>query len=155
MQDFTSISEMKVNVPDEKVLERMVIEENELRTSEWYINECNKVKHIPNGWLKVTDDLQEDLVKRYGYTYPSLSFSIALYMLRNARSIYPDNHIFVDVPIYVRENTARVGTLQEQQDIPDVCLYDIDGNESSLYKILLSSQNSDQRPVLLLAGNRT
>ena len=144
---------MRFKVPDEKTLVDMIIEENALRTSEEYLNDCNAVKHIPNGWLDVTDKLQSDLVQRYGYKYPSLDFSITLYMLRNARSVYPDNPVFTDVPIYVRENTADIGTLQKQQHIPDVCIYNIDGYETSLHKIL--HESSDDRKVLLLAGSRT
>ena len=111
-----------IKYPTEKLLEILVQEEEELRQSEWYRQECTRVKDVPNGWLEVTAKMQKDLVRKHGFE-DEISCDIACNMLRRARYIYPDNKIFWEVPVYVRNNLAKPGDLKEGDLVPNIKIY--------------------------------
>lgn len=98
----------------EKDLEILAREENSLRLSDWYIEECNKVKHITNGWMDITNQLQQNLVSKY---YKE-NIDAIVYLLREAHNIYPNNSFFKE-RIQVKYNKARIGELKIGDKIPD------------------------------------
>ena len=46
--------------------------EEEIRFSQEYLSKCSEVARIPNAWLDVTNNMQKELVKEFGYK-PSMS----------------------------------------------------------------------------------
>lgn len=135
MSDPPDKKGFRIRVPTEAELEKLVIEEEKIRMSVEYQEACSKASSIPNGWLQVTADMQMNLVKRFGFD-DNLSSSIACNMLRRARYLYPDNKIFKEVPVYVRENKANMGTLKEGDEIPNINIHTIDGKEIKLHDII-------------------
>lgn len=116
---------MSIKIPSEKCLEDMIIDEENIRMSEEYRNRCDNKKHIVNGWLDVTAEIQNEIVQKYGFV-DDISKDIAVNMLRRARYIYPNNEIFRKTPVYVRENKARKGSYKKGDSVVDITLYDID-----------------------------
>jgi hypothetical protein len=104
------------NIPVE-ILEKMSLEEEEMRRSEWYINECNRCKNITNGWIALTEEGQQKIVSKY---FPNNDFyqEIALRQLRKAHHIYPENQIFRN-RLQVRYNRARKGELKNGDNVPE------------------------------------
>lgn len=100
-----------------EILEKMSLEEDEMRRSEWYINECNARKYIPNGWVDLTAEVQQKIVSKY---FPDNFFiqEIALRQLRIAHHIYPDNFIFKN-RLQVKYNRARKGELKVGDKVPE------------------------------------
>jgi hypothetical protein len=134
-----SVSKPKVafsiKIPTEQTLEKMVIREEEIRMSQSYQDKCTEVKDIPNGWLQVTEKMQEDLVTSFGFT-DNLSCSVACNKLRTARYIYPDNKIFTQVPVYVRENKANVGHLVNGDKAPNIQVHTVNNEKIMLHDLL-------------------
>ena len=64
--------------------------EEEVRFSQEYLSKCSEVSHIPNAWLEVTNNMQKELVKEFGYT-DELSNTLAVNVIRKALNIYPDD----------------------------------------------------------------
>jgi hypothetical protein len=109
-----------IDLISEQDLEKLAREENSLRLSDWYIEECNKVKHVVNGWMDVTNHLQEKLVSKY---YKE-NIDAIVYLLREAHNFYPDNFFFKE-RIQVKFNKARLGELKIGDKIPDFMYYKI------------------------------
>jgi hypothetical protein len=119
---------------NEKLLEKIILEEEQIRMSKEYQDACTQVKNIPNGWLQVTAKMQRDLVKKHGFD-DDISCNIAVNTLRRARYIYPNNPIF-KTPVYVRENKARVGELKEGDSIVNVELFQLNKDKVNLQKVI-------------------
>jgi hypothetical protein len=140
---------LKIKIPNEQTLEKMIIEEEQIRNSKEYIDKCTEVKDIPNGWLTVTGQMQTDLVKRYGFT-DEMSCDVALNRLRRASTIYPNNKIFKEVPVYIRNNKAQEGYLKEGDIAPNIILHTIDTNKIELKDLL-----QDNKITLLIGSSLT
>jgi hypothetical protein len=123
----------KLVEPNEQILEKMVMREEEIRMSQEYKQACTNVKDIPNGWLNVTKDVQVQVAKEFGFT-DEINCEIACNRLRRAQYIYPNNKIFTSGPVYVRQNKARVGDLKEGDKLPNTTIYD-GINEHNLHDI--------------------
>lgn len=136
-----------IKIPTEKQLELFIRDEEKIRMSKEYSDQCTSVKDIPNGWLKVSEQVQIDIVKKYGFT-DSISCDIACNKLRRAQYLYPDNPVF-KTPVYVRENKACVGTLKEGDSAPDVTLYKRSGESIKLHQIFSDKVN------VIFAGSHT
>ena len=104
----------------EETLELMAQMEEFIRMSQEYQNECTKVKDIPDGWLTVTANVQKKVANHFGFT-DEINNEIARNDLRRAHITYPNNQIFKQ-SIYVRNNKANIGTLHENDIIPDISL---------------------------------
>jgi hypothetical protein len=120
-----------LKLPNEKMLELMIIEEERRRMSIEYQTDCTRVKDIPNGWLDVTAQMQKDVVASFGIT-DKMSSDITCNMMRRAHIIYPENEIFRTVPLQVRNNKATLGNLKvndQIDDILDTIVYDLNNNE--------------------------
>lgn len=142
-----------INRPSESLLETMVKAEADMRKSKEYIDRCDEVANISDGWLKITSDMQRELVEKFAKENNfnnEISIELALQDLRTAHIKYPDNRIFREIPVYVRENKAKQGNLKEEDSIIDVELYNINGN-----KIRLSELLDNSKPNLIFAGSHT
>lgn len=124
-----------IKFPTEKCLELMVYEEEKIRMSTEYQDECTKVKNIVNGWLDVSADVQKRVANKFGFI-DNISCDIAVNMLRRARYIYPNNNIFKTVPVYVRQNKANEGIYKVGDDIDDVLLYSINKDPVNFKNLL-------------------
>ncbi len=125
----------EIKIPTESTLELMIQEEEKIRMSKEYHNECTKVKNIPNGWLEVSKKIQKDVVKKFGYE-STIDCDIACNMLRRARYLYPNNQIFKTVPVYVRENKANIGSLNVNDKYPDIVLFNTMNKEINMSDII-------------------
>lgn len=113
----------------------MVQEEETIRMSKEYQQECTKVKNIINGWLDVSAKVQQQVAAKFGFT-DEISNDIAVNMLRRARYLYPNNEIFKTVPVYVRENKANIGKFNIGDQIENIKLFDIQENQINFDNIL-------------------
>jgi hypothetical protein len=110
---MADLNQFVVPVP---ILEKMVHEEEEMRRSEWYIDECNRRKNIPNGWIALTDEGQRRIAKKYFDN--DFEFEMGLRQLRSAHHFYPENQIFKN-RLQVKYNRARKGELKVGDTVPD------------------------------------
>src|SRR3990172_1947705 len=116
--------------PSEKLLEEMVKAEAEMRLSAEYLRRCDEVANEPDGWLRITGEMQEALVDRFAKEYnfdDDISKTIALQDMKTAHFKYPNNRIFKEVPVYVRENKANQGKLVEGNNFVDTQIFDRSG----------------------------
>lgn len=118
----------------EQTLEKMSQMEELIRMSQEYQNECTRVKDIPDGWLTVTEDMQKKVATEFGFDDP-INNEIACNDLRRAHITYPDNPVFKQ-SVYVRNNKANMGTLQDNDIIPNVSLHTIDNEIIDLNDLL-------------------
>lgn len=130
-EHINQCSEIKDNIkkiPDERTLEKMSIEEQRRRSSQEYIDKCTEVKDEINGWLRITAEMQEDIVTSFGYD------KSAVYYLRIATKLYPTNPIFKEV-VYVKHNKARQGEFKINDDIKNAVLHDLNNETTTLFKL--------------------
>ena len=118
----------------EQTLEKMAQMEESIRMSQEYQNECTKVKNVPNGWLTVTANVQKKVASEFGFD-DDINNEIACNDLRRAHVTHPDNPVFKQ-SIYVRNNKANLGTLNENAYVPDITLHTIDSDTINLSNIL-------------------
>lgn len=137
-----------IKFPNEKLLEKMIEEEELIRTSNDYRDKCTQVKNIPNGWLDVTANVQKNIAKKFGFT-DEISCNIACNMMRRAYLLYPDNENFKLIPTQVRCNKAKQCKYSIDDICPDIKLHDLQDNCHQLYKLF------DDRPTLIIAGSQT
>lgn len=138
-----------IKIPNENVLELMIKEEEKIRMSVDYQNLCTQVKDIPNGWLNITEKMQLELVKKYGFDDP-ISNDIACNMLRRARYIFPNNKIFTQVPVYVRCNKANKGNFIEGDIVPNILIHKKCGENIQLQNLL-----NLEKPTLIIGSSHT
>lgn len=137
-----------LKIPNEKMLEDMIEEEERIRNSDYYRNKCTEIKYIPNGWLSLTENIQRDIVKLYSFT-DEMSCNVACNMMRRAHILFPNNLKFKNIPQQVKYNKANKGKYVANDDCPNVSLYDLDGTNINLHKLM------DERPTLIFAGSQT
>ena len=136
-----------LNLDREKVL-NILHREEEIRFSKKYIQECNAVADIPNGWLDVTAKMQKKLVEEFGFIDP-IENTLAVNIIRRAYDIYPDKQIKNSV-VQFRENIANKGNYKEGDEFMNLTLHNIDGKSIYLYDILDSKKYN-----VILAGSHT
>jgi hypothetical protein len=142
-----------IKTPNEKMLEKLIIEEATIRESKEYQDKCTEVKDIPNGWLEiVTAGIQKDIAIKNGFDDP-ISCDLTVNMMRRAHILYPNNKIFTTVPIQVRNNKACRGTLKINDDLPNVALFDEFG---SIIELKDLTGNTNQNKIsIIFAGSQT
>lgn len=132
-------------VPSLEDLKNMVFRENELRlSSEWQA--CfEAAERSPNtDWLECVEKLQHQVAREFGYGLE------AVRTLRTAATLYPQDAFFRDVPLYVRYNRARDGSLAESCLVPDLDLLWPDGQARSLWNL-----GGAEVPLVLVAGSHS
>jgi hypothetical protein len=100
-----------------------------------------------SSWLTVTADLQRRVLERAGV--PSERMAAALYVLRAAAQLFPDDAELRAIPLQVRNNRACEGRLREGGQLVDLPLHHLNSGTTSLSKACAG------RPTLLVAGSFT
>jgi hypothetical protein len=137
-----------LGLPSHNDIIEIVKEEGQIRLSKDYIRKCDEVANEVNGWLRITDEMQQELVKKYGFTGPA--FHIALNMLRNAQVLYPDNPHVKDL-VYVKNNKANQGRFKSGDKLEDITLWTISGDK----QVKLFDMLSKEKPNIVLAASHT
>ena len=125
-------------IPTKEQLISISMKENDIRTSQKYIDMCSDVADEPNGWLRITSIVQEKLVEEEGFT-SELEKSIALNRLRRANILYPDEVVFKNM-IQVKNNLANKGKYIYGEVLPNLEIHMIDMTKINLYSILNKSK---------------
>ncbi len=134
-------------IPKEKLL-LMLQREEEIRMSQWYIDECTKVKDEINGWLRISSEVQQRVANEFGYE-DALANILAINLIRMASSIYPDDKRFQTTSVYVRENKAQRGKNKPGDIIPNMTIHNLDGSINNLYDLIKPNYN------LVIASSHT
>ncbi|CAB4428505.1 unnamed protein product [Rhizophagus irregularis] len=110
-------------------------------------------------WMDVTDEMQHELVREFGYS------DEAVQLLRRAPQLYPDDPEFRTTQVYVRNNIANIGNLTEGIQAPDCPLVPLEpsmftaiiGNTNTTSPALVSLRSlcKSGRPLVLLGGSYT
>ena len=135
--------------PDKDMLIKMLELEESIRMSQDYIDMCDKVKDEINGWLRISDEIQYDIAKKFGYT-SQLEQDIAVNLMRGAQNIYPDEPKFKTISVYVRNNLARQGEFNVNDVVPNITIHNEDNSPVALYDTFNKS-----KPNLLLCSSHT
>ena len=83
------MQQIKFEIPKEKLL-LMLQEEEKQRFSNEYQEKCSQVRNEPNGWLRISAELQENVAKIFGYE-DQISNLLAVDLLRRASQIYKED----------------------------------------------------------------
>ena len=75
-------------------------------------------------WLEVTAAMQERVLRESGV--PQARMAAALWLLRSAHALWPEDARFRQVSCWVRHNRARVGVLTPGCPAPDLRLHPIE-----------------------------
>jgi len=104
-----------------------------------------------SSWLEVTDALQRRVLTRAGV--PSARMTAALFLLRTATQLFPDDAELCRIPLQVRLNRATDGRLREGDALIDIPLHRLqDGASTSVVRL---SEACANLPTLLIAGSFT
>jgi len=107
---------------------------------------------LDTDWLEVTEELQRRVLHAE-VAVPPERMAAALFAMRAASQLFPDDDDVQQASLYVRHNRARFGTLQPGDALPDVPLYapEPGGAESTS----LRAACAGPAPTLLVAGSWT
>jgi hypothetical protein len=99
--------------------------------------------------LEVTEKLQRSVLKAAGVSESRMT--PALFVLRCAAQLFPDDAELRQISLYVRNNRARQGHLRPGDLPPDVALHPLAGGEgvASVSPIEICAG----QPTLLVAGS--
>jgi len=100
-------------------------------------------------WLQITAGLQERLLRDAGV--PRDRMAAALWLLRSAAQLWPEDGELRSISCWVRHNRASAGTLAPGSTPPDVPLYPIapDAASTSVHRACGGA------PTLVVAGSFT
>jgi len=127
-------------------LRKMLIRENELRLSqETQARYADAETRWDIDWMLVTEELQHQVVQEFGFQD---RMDEALYSLRCAHIIHPDQADFKTFPLYVKYNRAKDGTIVEGLPAPDTKAFTLDGKEVSLL-----DHQKDGKALVLVGGS--
>ena len=101
-------------------------------------------------WLEVTDALQQRVLTELGV--PPDRMAAALFVLRAASQLFPDDAELRQLPLYVRHNRAQLGTLRPGDALPDVPLFSPDATGAAT---TLREACDGPQPTLVVAGSWT
>ena len=132
--------------PREKLLEMLKMEEF-IRMSPEYSEECTKVKDEVNGWLRISEEVQQKVAHLYGYQ-DTLSNLLAVNYIRRAPYLFPEDVEFSQTQVYVRNNLANLGNLEIGDDFIKVPLIDLSGGKINSHHIL----NPDKYNVIIASS---
>ena len=125
-----------LRIPTKNQLLEMVKKEEEVRWSQWYQSECDRVKDQVNGWLAVSAQVQYQIAKDFGFD-TEVESDIAVNHLRRAQYLYPEEPLFQSIPVYVRNNLAKQIKYKTGESIPNIPINSLDGlNKINLFDIL-------------------
>ena len=100
-------------------------------------------------WLEVVSAMQARVVVEAGV--PSERRAAALWLMRSAASLWPDDDELRTISCWVRHNRASSGSLAVGDDAPDMPLHPIDGPTAATSLLRACAR----KPTLLVAGSFT
>jgi len=113
----------------------MLNKEEEIRNSQWYVDKCTEVSDEVNGWLRISGEVQYEVVKSFGFT-SEMNADIAVNDMRRAQYLYPDEPKFKTISVYVRNNLANRGNMKPNDCVPNFILHDLKLQQIQLNHIL-------------------
>lgn len=138
-----------INYPKKTKLIKMLQEEEDIRMSQKYIDMCDAVKDEVNGWLRISEEVQYMVAKKFGYE-TSIEQDLAVNRMRRAQYIYPEEPLFKTIPVYVRNNLARAGDYKDGDIVPHITIYDENKTKIDMHNLF-----SKDKMNLLLASSHT
>ena len=138
-----------IHYPKREKLIQMLQDEEEIRMSQGYIDMCDAVKDEVNGWLRISEEVQQSVAKKHGYM-SSIELDLAVNRMRRAQYIYPDEPLFKTIPVYVRNNVAREGDYKKGDIVPQIMIHDENKAPVDLYSLF-----SKDKINLLMASSHT
>lgn len=136
-----------LNLPSPNDILELVKKESIIRLSPEYIKACDDVCNEVNGWLRVTSEMQESLVKNAGFI--GIGSEIAINMLRRAQYDHPDNEDVQNL-VYVKNNKANIGKFRTGDFAENVMLYKKDAKSKiQLFDII----NNDKINIIFAASH--
>jgi len=132
---------------DQDNLRKILIREDELRSSEEYQNLYTQNDSLQ--WFKeVTENLQMRALKENGITDVR-----GMTVLHNARFKYKDDPTMNNLTVYMRQDKSRRGSLRFNDLAPDANLCSLEGNNITLFEYMESLGERKQLPLVLLIGS--
>jgi len=113
--------------------------EEKIRFSKDYFNRCSKAEGEVDGWIRVSNEVQEFVAYVFGYK-DILSNMLAVDYIRRAQYIYPADKRFQITSVYVRENIAKPLYYNKEQVIENIDIFNTDLQQTSLFDILNKSK---------------
>ena len=142
-----------IKIPSKELLIQMLLEEERIRflDNKEYIAECDKVAYEPNGWLRVSEKKQYDIVKKFGF-YSEIESDIAVNHMRRAQYLYPDDEVFKTIPVYVRNNLAQQTKYRESDTVPNLTIHQ---SNTDFTQIKLYDTFDKKKINILIASSHT
>lgn len=144
-----SLAKGEMVVPKD-TLRRMLIEENERRLSPEMQAQFAELEQDASykDWLYAVQDMQVELVNKYGFT--GAREERALYELRCAAQLYPEEADFREIPLYVKYNRAKHCDVRVGSVVPDLPLTALDGGDVIGLRSLCEQSLT---PTMIMAGS--
>ena len=121
-----------IKIPSKEQLLLMLLEEEKIRFSQEYILECNNVASEPNGWLRISEEKQYEIAKKFGFN-TDIELDIAVNHMRRAQYLYPEEEQFKSIPVYVRNNLAKQCIYSNNQIVPNISIRQMNLEPIHLY----------------------
>jgi hypothetical protein len=138
-----------IKLPTKEQLLLMLKEEEKIRFSEEYISECDNVAHETNGWLRISEEKQYEIAKKFGFS-SDIESDIAVNHMRRAQYLYPEEDEFKKIPVYVRNNYAKQSNYSIGDIVPNIQIHTFDLNTINLYDTFQSNKIN-----ILIASSHT
>ena len=145
---------MKLRFPTKEILIQMVLREEEIRWSSQYLEQCDKVKDEVNGWIRISENYQHQIVREFGFDIGAEA-DIAVNHLRRARYLYPEEPKFQTIPVYVRNNRASQCKYIPGSLVPNVKLSNVVLNQTDYHMIDLYTILSRTKTNIVIGSSHT
>lgn len=123
----------------------MVRREKELRLSTEWQERFSAAELSPDtDWLECVVALQSQVVQEFGFPKSTV------HLLRTAHPQHPSETFFHEVPIQVKYNRARNGSLKVGAQVSMIPVVRLDGQQISLWEL-----GGDERPLVLIGGSHS
>lgn len=138
-----------IRIPDRDTTLKMLLEEEQIRMSSKYIDDCDKLANKPNGWLELSEQIQYSIVQKYGFN-STIEQELAIIKMRSASTTYKNDPEFTNISVYVRNNLARNGEYKIGDVVPNILIY-----QQNLIAIQLFDIFDHNKRNLLITGSAT
>lgn len=109
----------------------------------------SEVKQEINGWLRITNEIQQQVASQFGYN-DLLSNLLAVNQMQRAQYLYPNDRDFIKYSVYIRHNRSQQGKYQIGDKIPNIKLVDMNLETITLDNILITA-----KPTIIIASSYT
>jgi hypothetical protein len=137
-----------------EILKLVVQREEQLRLSDEYQQQFKEIEgRLDIDWIDIVEqDIQVRVIKEFmGEFLPDCILKEALFTLRSASTIYPEEPIFQNVH-YVKFNRARLGSFRKGDSLKDVSPLWITPQHSTT---LFDKLSTNSKPTILFASSLT